>query len=215
MTRVSHLEPDGERAARRLAPVPVRPVRWLHLSDFHFEGLQSWQSRPTLRALLRHAENLKKEELAPDLVFITGDVAKVLGDELAMGLLGRRLEEFYAFTERLLGPARGWRAERPCRCDVREIGGVRIGIMQLNSAWASGSLDDRRLLIGEEQVRAARDEIADALLRIVLVHHPIDALWDVDRRRIERNLERNSAARKILYLEYRYSLHGAPRRRRS
>jgi predicted MPP superfamily phosphohydrolase len=42
-------------------------------------------------------------------------VEETLADSGAMKLWGRRLEEFYAFTERLLGPARGWSENLPWR----------------------------------------------------------------------------------------------------
>ncbi len=237
MTQALDIGLDGEQAV----------VRWLHLSDFHFQGLERWERRATLQALLRHAAELKERELAPDLVFVTGDIAwsgkrneyeqaelfftklartlelkptesffivpgnhdvdrkaigpfddsilgsldsqesieKALRNKPTMELLGRRLEEFYAFTERLLGPARGWRVERPWRFDECEVRGLRVGVLQLNSAWASGSHAEKRLLIGEAQVRDALAETADAVLRIVLVHHPIADLHDVDRERLE------------------------------
>ena len=50
-------------------------MRWLHLSDFHFEPEDTWDQRAILRALLRRLEELKGEGLAPDLVFLTGDFA--------------------------------------------------------------------------------------------------------------------------------------------
>ena len=103
-----------------------------------------------------------------------------------MSLLARRLDAFYAFTERFLGAARGWRADRPWRVDVREVEGVEVGILQLNSAWASGrNREQGRLLVGETQTREALEEATDAFLRIALVHHPIADLADFDRQRLE------------------------------
>ncbi|MCP4655217.1 MAG: NACHT domain-containing protein [bacterium] len=224
-----------------------RPIRWLHLSDFHFRGFERWDRHATLRALLRHAAGLREQDLAPDFVFVTGDLAwsgkreeyeqaerffaelarvlelepardfflvpgnhdvdravigtaeelivdglkqqeeveRILTDPQAMMLLSRRLEGFYAFTERLLGAARAWRPDRPWRGDLREVRGVPIGIVQLNSAWTSGTRDEQGLLVGEAQVRQALDEAADAFLRVVLVHHPVADLRDFDRQRME------------------------------
>ncbi|MCP4654187.1 MAG: hypothetical protein GY856_02090, partial [bacterium] len=229
------------------SPQASAPLRWLHLSDFHFEALERWSSRATLTALLQHGDKLRERGLAPDLVFVTGDVARsgrpkeyeqaerfftelaekldleprehfffvpgnhdvdrdaigpgdryilagldtqeaieeVFADAGTMALVGRRLENFYAFTERLLGPARGWRRERPWRVDHREIHGLDVGILQLNSAWACGTDDDKGLLVGEAQLRQALEEDADTFLRIVLVHHPVADLRDVDRARLE------------------------------
>jgi hypothetical protein len=50
------------------------PIRWLHLSDFHFQALERWDRRKTLQALLRHVEKLRDEGPRPDFVFVTGDV---------------------------------------------------------------------------------------------------------------------------------------------
>ncbi len=232
----------------RPLPRTTAPIRWLHLSDFHFAALERWDRRKTLKALLRHAERLRADGLAPDFVFVTGDVAgsgkrkeyeqaerfftelaktlgiepndafffvpgnhdvdrdaigtvdgyitsnlrsqeaieDVFGDAAAMQLLGRRLEGFYTFTERFLGPARGWQRQRPWRVDVRERGGVAVAVLQLNSAWTSGSQkDDKDLLVGAAQVDSALEEAGDVHLRIALVHHPLADLADVDRAPLE------------------------------
>lgn len=115
-----------------------------------------------------------------------------------MTLLARRLEEFYAFTERFLGPARAWREDRPWRVDPREHGGLEVGILQLNSAWASGPQDEQGLLVGEAQVRDALTEAADARLRIALVHHPLADLRDTDREKLETLLPARGGAHFLL-----------------
>jgi len=51
-------------------------LRWLHLSDLHFKETERWDRRATLQALLRKMEELKGQGLGPDLVFVTGDIAK-------------------------------------------------------------------------------------------------------------------------------------------
>ncbi|MCP4547034.1 MAG: hypothetical protein GY835_11265, partial [bacterium] len=55
---------------------PGTHLRWLHLSDFHIETDPPWKGRPSLRALIRHLGELREQGLAPDLVFVTGDVAR-------------------------------------------------------------------------------------------------------------------------------------------
>lgn len=58
------------------ASPPDRPVRILHLSDFHCRSTSTWDSEPVLRAL---AESIGAEigsgRQGPDLVAITGDLA--------------------------------------------------------------------------------------------------------------------------------------------
>ncbi|HXH37052.1 MAG TPA: metallophosphoesterase, partial [Thermoanaerobaculia bacterium] len=49
--------------------------RWLHLSDLHFREDERWDRRATLQALIAKAGELKAKGLAPDLVFVTGDIA--------------------------------------------------------------------------------------------------------------------------------------------
>ncbi|MCP4664062.1 MAG: hypothetical protein GY856_52430, partial [bacterium] len=231
----------------RPAP-PAGQVRWLHLSDFHFRENVSWDRRTTLQALLPWAEKLKKRELGPDLVFLTGDVAfsgkrgeydqakdfltklaarldldprehffvvpgnhdvdqgrikpaetsirnaltsqkaveDVLRDKPTMEFLAPRLEEFYTFTERLLGPPRTWTPALPwevARCTVRDLD---VAILALNSAWASGPNDARDLLVGEAQLRAALKQASGASLRIALVHHPSGELREFDRKKLKK-----------------------------
>jgi len=49
--------------------------RWLHLSDIHFKEEERWDTRATLRALQRKLGELIDAGCAPDLVFVTGDIA--------------------------------------------------------------------------------------------------------------------------------------------
>ncbi len=108
-------------------------------------------------------------------------IEEIFDEAKAMDLIGQRLESFYAFTERFLGPARGWKRARPWRVDVCERGGVEVAVLQLSSAWTSGTDDEKGLLVGLSQARLALEEAADANLRIVLVHHPLDDLRAFDR----------------------------------
>jgi hypothetical protein len=62
------------------------------------------------------------------------------------------------------------------------VGGKRVAILGLNSAWLSASDADRhRLLLGERQVRAALDQAREADIRLAVMHHPLDWLQDFDR----------------------------------
>lgn len=59
------------------ATSPDSLVRILHLSDFHFSTRSQWDSDPILRALARFiAEDIAQNNLYPDLVVITGDLAQ-------------------------------------------------------------------------------------------------------------------------------------------
>ena len=227
-------------------------LRWLHLSDLHFSATSRWDRRNVLTALLEHLGELAGEGLRPDLVFVTGDVARsgqrteyeqaegffrklmdtleldsrldlfivpgnhdvdrALASKRMAGLLvadlleqrsqealeqafaephellavGQRLDEFYAFTRRLLGSARGWSAERPWRADLVEVRGLPVGVVQLNTAWASASDQDKgNLLVGRAQVQAALDQLPDARVKVALMHHPTGYLADFDESPVD------------------------------
>ncbi|MCI0397639.1 MAG: metallophosphoesterase [Chloroflexi bacterium] len=79
-----------------------------------------------------------------------------------------------------------------------EAGGKRVGLLGLNSAWmnarnkdANGEVNDYGYtLIGEPQIHDALAKIADAELRIAVVHHPFAWLSEFDRNRTEARLGR-------------------------
>lgn len=52
-----------------------RPIRILHLSDFHFTAGKAWDADPVFHALARFIAKEVNDGLSPDLVVITGDVA--------------------------------------------------------------------------------------------------------------------------------------------
>ena len=71
---------------------------------------------------------------------------------------------------------------------VLDFGDKKIGILGLNSAWMSGVVADKagevfdkgNLLIGEWQIAKAIENVTETDLRIVLLHHPIAYLHDMD-----------------------------------
>ncbi|MCP4655764.1 MAG: NACHT domain-containing protein [bacterium] len=110
-------------------------------------------------------------------------VGEILGSSENLKPYGARLEEWCAFTGRLLGPVRQVRPDRPWRTDLCEIGELRIGIASLCSAWSCGPDDDRagRIVVGERQLREVMDELGKAHLRLVLLHHPLEWLHEAER----------------------------------
>jgi 3',5'-cyclic AMP phosphodiesterase CpdA len=78
------------------------------------------------------------------------------------------------------------------------IGDKQVALLGLNSALMcarhkdqQGWIDDtRRLIVGEPQLHDRLAEIADADLRIAVMHHPFDWLAPFDRDRIEERLRR-------------------------
>lgn len=113
-------------------------------------------------------------------------LSDALGDAGELTAMGERLEAFYAFTRRLLGDARGWSATRPWRADVAEVAGIPVGLVQLNTAWAAGTDEDKgTLLVGVAQVEGALAELADARVKLALMHHPTSCLADFDEERVD------------------------------
>lgn len=122
-------------------------------------------------------------------------LAETLRDSDTLRFLGGRLSQYYDFTERLLGPARRTSEDRPWRVDVREIRGMKVAVMQLNSAWASMDKNDKgRLLVGAHQIDEALAEAGDARVRFALVHHPPDYLPDGDASRLRSTLQASGGA---------------------
>lgn len=126
-------------------------------------------------------------------------------------MLGRRLEAYYTFTERLLGPARRTISDKPWRVDFRDVAGIEIAILQLNSAWASGrgGNEAKTLMVGAHQLEEALDEAERSRVRFALIHHPYDYLADGDAAAIKSRLQARSGGHFFL----RGHLHGQPSRR--
>src|SRR5688572_11549825 len=50
-------------------------ISWLHVSDFHIRSGDPYDRDVVLRALIESLKNYRKNGLAPDLIFATGDIA--------------------------------------------------------------------------------------------------------------------------------------------
>jgi hypothetical protein len=50
-------------------------VTWLHVSDFHFRGGDSYDRDVVLRALVQSVKRFRDAGRVPDVIFATGDVA--------------------------------------------------------------------------------------------------------------------------------------------
>ncbi|MEM6456766.1 MAG: metallophosphoesterase, partial [Acidobacteriota bacterium] len=135
-------------------------------------------------------------------------IEELLRDDDLMAPLGRRLDAYYDFTERLLGAARRTDPTRPWRADVVELGDddtaadarLRIGVLQLNTAWAGGGSDEKgNLLVGGYQVEEALDQVADAHVKLALVHHPLTYLRDQDASEVRHRLTRPDGVHALLH----------------
>lgn len=79
-----------------------------------------------------------------------------------------------------------------------DVAGRRVALLGLNSAWmtarnkdAKGQINDYGYaVIGEPQLHGALASLADADVRIAVVHHPFEWLSEFDRQRVEGRLGR-------------------------
>jgi predicted phosphodiesterase len=103
-----------------------------------------------------------------------------------------RQQEWITFAESLDNPA--------CKIDNRfnfcsgilDHGRNRIGILGLNSAWASGdNREDGKLWIGKAQYQAGFERVKDATFRIAFSHHSLDCLNKMDRQYLKEKIETN------------------------
>ena len=109
-----------------------------------------------------------------------------LGKDDERRALLERQAAFRAFREEF--PADSAMQETPdglARVRSLDLNGLRVCILELNSAWLSGSSDQAgSLIIGERQIIGALELAKQHAphLTIGLAHHPLDWLSDFDRR---------------------------------
>ena len=76
--------------------------------------------------------------------------------------------------------------------DVLELGGARLGVLPINSAlFCQDDHDHAQLWVGRRPLEARTNELQglDADLRVVLIHHPLDWLADLERTNIRAKLQ--------------------------
>ena len=115
-----------------------------------------------------------------------------LGDDPERDQLLARQAEFTNFRNTLLDDSTPDIRERGlARVRRFEVCGLRIAVLELNSAWLSGTDDEPgRLLIGERQVIDALELAREFRphLSIALAHHPFEWLCDFDSLSCTRRL---------------------------
>lgn len=145
-----------------------------------------------------HDLNWETFELLPEALkrplASEGDVQHWLGDPDHQAEV---LKPFRGYAD-FVGGYTGQR--QPAYASVRrlDIRGKSIGLLGLNSAWMSARYVDKgqpddygRLIVGEMQIHDGLKHIADANVRIVVVHHPFSWLAEFDRVRIKDQLRRH------------------------
>ena len=53
----------------------MRPIRWLHISDFHLRPVDEWSQDVVLESMCRHIEQQYRSGTSFDFVLVTGDIA--------------------------------------------------------------------------------------------------------------------------------------------
>jgi formylglycine-generating enzyme required for sulfatase activity len=110
----------------------------------------------------------------------------LLSDPDTWASFADRQAAFLAFTRDFLGVDRAWCSNQPWRTDFLVKDTLRVAVLCLNSAWASqDEEDERKLLIGENQVREALGKAGDAPVRIALSHHPLEWLQAFDKTAVK------------------------------
>jgi hypothetical protein len=122
------------------------------------------------------------------------DVQSWLTDESRRVRLLEPFEAFTSFVKDYTGQ------NQPDYSNIRKwkIDSKEIAVIGLNSAWMCGrnrdtsdKINDKGfVLVGEPQIHDSLEEIADADLRIAVLHHPFDWLAEFDCNRIEERLKR-------------------------
>lgn len=113
----------------------------------------------------------------------------------------RIMPRFQAYAEfaSLVGAVdRDWIASKEgAYVEIREVAGVRVGLVGLHTAWLSYDKYDRNLLTpGKDLLVNALEKTIGCELTIVLGHHPFDWLRDGDKPALRTAL----ADRQALYL---------------
>jgi tetratricopeptide (TPR) repeat protein/predicted MPP superfamily phosphohydrolase len=102
----------------------------------------------------------------------------------------RKLQDpFWAFTKFVTGYT-GQKSPDYADSCVWPINGKKISIRGLNSALGCGrkEIEKGSLIIGEPQIRESAKDLAEADIKIAVLHHPLDWLAEYDFIRIERPL---------------------------
>jgi predicted phosphodiesterase len=110
-------------------------------------------------------------------------VNQFLASRHSRRLVFRRLHNYAHFINQYFGPEMTFDDDNYFYVKKMLVGGKKLAILGLNSAWLCGSDQDRAngILIGERQVRAALKQAEDVDIRVALLHHPFSWLKEFDQ----------------------------------
>jgi len=107
-----------------------------------------------------------------------------LDDQHSRHLVFRRLHNYAYFINEYFGPEMTFDDDNYFYVKQLTVGGKKLAILGLNSAWLCRSDQDQAdgILLGERQVRSALKQAKDADMRIAMLHHPFNWLKEFDQR---------------------------------
>lgn len=118
-------------------------------------------------------------------------VDAILGDPERLAIAETRQTAWNAFHRDFYGSEPPLRPGPLSAVHEYRLDGASVGVAALNSAWLSeGKGDKGRLAIGRLQLRPALRAIAGADIRLVVVHHPLDWLTELDALDVSSELSR-------------------------
>jgi len=117
-------------------------------------------------------------------------VSNVIGNKEILSRFTNCLTSYYTFLKETFSWASSLTTSDLSYTQTVTIGGVRVAVIGLNSAWAAGRDDDYgRAVIGERQVRDALDKATDSDFVIALFHHPLEWIAEFDARDVRGLLD--------------------------
>lgn len=79
----------------------------------------------------------------------------------------------------------------PSRAMIVDLAGVKLGVAAMNSAWrCTDDLSKETLFLTLPQVHRMAENVADAQLRIALVHHPMDWFHPTEQSIVQNDMLR-------------------------
>lgn len=103
-----------------------------------------------------------------------------------------RQKQWYVFAKNLPGNHCVWNDKYYSSHSILNCDGCKVGIVGLNTCWASHEQDERGdLWIGRVQRQEEFSRIKDTDFKIVATHHPVDWLHVDERRKKKQKIESN------------------------
>ncbi|CAM2009625.1 SUMF1/EgtB/PvdO family nonheme iron enzyme [Acanthopleuribacter pedis] len=127
------------------------------------------------------------------------DIDLILPDRAERAAHANRQDAFFKFASDFCGG--DWSPENPWQVEIRDIAGIRVAVLCLNSAWLCQDDDDEgHIAMGWYQVQDALNKLKkhDVHLKIALFHHPLFDFMEEDAHKVEGLLTGSSGCQFIM-----------------